>query len=147
MVTINTRKKFIEISTKEKSYTLPFALLRLKPTSANPIVDIYVDSELGNEGITYSVKSGEEDSLHLDDFLEYHRDPDYVRRDLLYKLSLEAQKAVTDAEISISELARRLETSRAQINRLLEPSNYQKTIDQVMKVLSVLGRRIEVQVA
>ncbi len=146
-VNVNLRRKVLEIETAKGSYSLPFGMLRLKPTKSNRISEIYVDPELGKEAVTYVLESGDEDSIHLDDFLEYNKDPEYIRKMLLYNLTIEAQKAVDETEISVSELARRLNTSRAYINKVLDSANHQKTIDQLTKVLSVLGKRVELKVA
>lgn len=72
-VSINNRKKCIEIETAKETFTLPFSKLRLRPSLKNRVTKICVDSELGNEGITYLLSSGEEDSIHIDAFIDYNK--------------------------------------------------------------------------
>ena len=88
----DNRKKAFEVATHEKAYWFPFAKLRLRPTPANPVKSVRVDDELGNEAFTYELQSGEEGTVHIDQVLDYNRDPRYMRDLLLYKLTLAAQK-------------------------------------------------------
>lgn len=44
--------------------------------------------------------------------------------------------------ISKTELARRLETSRSQIDRILDPENQSITLTSLMKAAALLGRRL-----
>ena len=57
---------------------------------------------------------------------------------LLYKLTIEAQTRIETTPLSKRELARRLETSLTQIYRLLDQTNYRKSVDQVLGLLRVL---------
>ena len=138
-VTFNNRKKTFEVTTSAETYTFPFANLAEKPSSKNPIIDLYIDHELGNEAFTYRLKHNEEETIHIDDVLEYNRDPKYMRDLLLYKLTLCAQESIRTSGISKRELIRRLKTSPAQLYRLLDQTNYRKTIDNLLALLSVLN--------
>lgn len=57
---------------------------------------------------------------------------------LLYKLTIEAQARMESTPLSKRELARRLKTSLTQIYRLLDQTNYRKSVDQVLGLLRVL---------
>ncbi len=138
-VRVNNRKKCIEISTQKGRLGLPFSRLRVKPTSRDRISEIYVDRDLGFRGITYALHSGKEDSLQLDAFLDYNKDPDLMRNIALHKLSIEAGKALRASGLSKHEVIRQLKTSPSQLYRLLDPSNYRKSIDEMLRLLSVLG--------
>lgn len=142
-VTINNRKKSIEIETRKGILNLPFARLRVKPTARNRITEIYVDPELGRKAVTYRLASGREDSVHLDAFLDYNRDPEFLRKITLHKLTLEAVKAMDASRLSKQEVIRRLKTSPSQLYRLLDPSNQRKSMDEMLRLLSVLGLNIE----
>ena len=142
-VTINNRKKTVEIDTRKGIFGLPFAKLRVKPTANNRIAEIYIDPELGRRAITYRLASGGEDSVHIDAFLDYNRDPDFLRKVTLHKLSLEASKAMKASGLSKHEVVRRLKTSPSQLYRLLDPSNHRKSIDEMLRLLSVLGCKVE----
>lgn len=142
-VRINNRKKNIEIQTHKGVLSLPFAQLRVKPTAENKIAEIYVDPELGRRAITYRLSSGQEDSVHLDAFLDYNRDPEFLRRITLHKLTIEAIKAMKASGLSKQEVIRRLRTSPSQFYRLLDSSNESKSVDEMLRLLSVLGCNVE----
>ncbi|HAR42396.1 MAG TPA: hypothetical protein DCS07_07150 [Bdellovibrionales bacterium] len=145
-VIINSRKRCFEIETARGILTLPFARLDLKPSLKDKIKAAYVDSELGNEAITYIMSSGKEDSIHLDVFLHYNRDPDYHREITLHKLTVDAITQIKRSGISKHEIVRRLKTSPSQLYRLLDPANYKKSVDEMMRLLAVLGYRVDMTV-
>jgi hypothetical protein len=97
-----------------------------------------VDDELGREGFTYVLASGKEGSVHIDHVLEYNQDPAYMRDLLLYKLTVEVQERVEASPLSKRELIRRLGTSATQFYRLLDQTNYRKSVDQLLSLLQIL---------
>jgi hypothetical protein len=52
---------------------------------------------------------------------------------------------VAKSGLSKHELVRRLKTSPSQLYRLLDPANYTKSMDEMCRLLAVLGYRLEVQ--
>ncbi len=142
-VSQNNRKKAFEVATYGKNYLFPYAKLEVPPSRENPITRVYVDKELDNEAVTYELKSGEEGTVHIDQILEYNGDPRYMRDLLLYKLTLAAQDRVKNSSLSKRELIRRLGTSPAQFYRLLDQTNYKKSIDQLMALLHVLDCEVD----
>ena len=70
----------------------------------------FVDRELGSEGFSFVLRSGREGTVHVEQVLEYNRDPGHLRDQLLYALTLEAQKRVKASALSRRELIRRLGT-------------------------------------
>lgn len=145
-VSANNHKKCFEIETAKGKLSLPFSKAGLAPTLKNPISDLFVDKELANQGITYKLASGAENSIPLDAFLDYNADPDYLAKQLLHQLTLDVLDKSKTAKVSRRELARRLSTSPAQLYRLLDPANYSKTLDQMVKLLSVLGYEVEYKI-
>ena len=137
-VKLNNRKKTLEIDTRKGHMILPFSKLHLVPTPKNRIKSVFVDKEMGREAITYTLRSGQEDTVPLDAFLEYNRDPEYFRKLFLYKLTLKSDLAVKKSKLGVREIARKLNTSPAQLYRLLDTANYSKTIDQMVKLLTCL---------
>jgi len=126
-----------------RTHVFPYAKLEVRPTPANKVVDAYADKELGGEAFSYSLESGEEGTVHLDQVLEYNQDPAHMRDLLLYKLTLEAQRRVARSALSRRELIRRLRTSPAQFYRLLDQTNYKKSIDQLLHLLRILDCDID----
>ena len=145
-VRVNNRKKAIEIETPKGWLALPFSKLEIAPTAKNKVTDLYVDKELASKAITYTLASGDEASVHLDAFLDYNKDPDFLRDLVLHKLTVEAVHLMKKSTLSKQEVIRRLRTSPSQLYRLLDPTNYRKSVDEMLKLLSVLGYRIEWQI-
>jgi hypothetical protein len=104
----------------------------------DPVIEIYVDKELGREGFTYVLQSGKQGTVHVEQVLEYNEDPGYLRDALLYRLTLEAQKRIKSSSLSKREIIRRLGTSASQLYRLLDQANNRKSIDQLLSLLHVL---------
>jgi hypothetical protein len=142
-VSHDNRKKAFEVATRSKTYWFPYAKVPLQPSRENPIKRVYVDEELGHEAFTYELASGEEATVHIDHVLDYNRDPRYLSDLLLYKLTLVARERVNSSGLSKRELVRRLGTSAAQLYRLLDPTNYAKSIDQLVALLSVLDCEVD----
>ena len=84
------------------------------------------------------VGSDFEDLLAEDGILEECR-----ANAIKFMLSRELEKTMSDQNISKSEMARRLHTSRTGIDRLLDPENTSVTLNSLAKVATILGKRIE----
>jgi len=145
-VASNNRKRAFRIRTEEGEYDFPHAKLTTPPTPEDPVVEVYADEELGNEAFTYRLKSGAEDTVHMDAVLEYNEDPAYVNEVLLHHLTVEARKALKDSGLSKREVIRTLGTSAGQLYRLLDPANSSKSVGQMVALLHVLGRDVDVVV-
>ncbi len=145
-VTANNRRKAFHVTLPGKRLAFPFARLEVRPTSEDPIRKVSVDPELGAEGFTYVLKSGREGSVHLDEVLDYNRDPDYLRDLLLYRLTLEAQNRIRASRLAKREIIRRLGTSPTQLYRLLDQTNYRKSVDQLLRLLQVLDCDVQLVV-
>jgi hypothetical protein len=142
----NNRRKAFEVKTSKKTFLLPYSQVAPQPTAADPILRIFVDQELGGEAFTYVLKSGREGTVHIEQVLEYNQDPDFLRDALLYKLTIEAQRRVAASPLSKREITRRLETSPAQLQRLLDQTNYRKSVDKLLSLLNVLGCDVDLLV-
>jgi hypothetical protein len=142
----NNRKKAFEVTTSTKQYCFPYAQLTVRPSCQDPVKRVYVDKELGYEGFTFELASGIQETVHVDYVLEYNRDPGYMRNQLLYRLTLVAQERVKGSSLSKRELIRRLGTSPAQFYRLLDQTNYTKSIGQLLNLLSILECEVDLVV-
>ena len=107
---------------------------------------MFVDEEAGREAFTYVLHSGRTGTVHVEQVLEYNRDPTYLRDLLLYQLTREAQKRVAKSPLSKREIIRRLGTSAAQLYRLLDQTNYRKSVDQMLALLQVLNCDVDLVV-
>jgi hypothetical protein len=142
----NNRRKAFEVKTHAKSLFFPYAKADPCPTADDPVEEVRVDKELGREAFVYVLKSGVEGTIHIDQVLEYNQDPGYLRDLLLYRLTLEAQKRVEESALPKREIIRRLGTSAAQFYRLLDQTNYRKSVDQVLNLLHVLDCDVDLVV-
>lgn len=145
-VKFNNRKKAFEVKTYSKTYAFPYAKADPQPEASDPIARVVVDKELGREGFVYTLKSGKDGTIHIEQVLEYNQDPGYLRDLLLYRLTIEAQKRIEESPLSKREVIRRLGTSAAQLYRLLDQTNYKKSVDQVLNLLHVLDCDIDLVV-
>ena len=145
-VTHNNRRKAFQVKTRTKTFWYPYAKLDVQPKSDDKIVEVYVDKELGREGFTYVLESGQEGTVHVDQILEYNEDPRYLGDMLLYKLTIEAQKRLETSPLSKREIIRRLGTSATQFYRLLDQTNYTKSLGQLLALLHILDCDVDLVV-
>lgn len=134
----NNRKRAFEVTTWNQQLLFPYSKADPPPTTSHRIIEVAVDEELGREGFTYSLASGREGSVHIEQVLEYNQDPRYLRDRLLYRLTIEARKRVKQSSLLKRELIRRLGTSPAQFYRLLDPANCRKSVDRILFLLHAL---------
>jgi hypothetical protein len=145
-VTHNNRKKIFEVRSATKKLVFPFSSAAPAPTTQDPLTELSVDAEAGREAFTYVLHSGRTGTVHIEQVLEYNQDPSYLRDLLLYRLTLEAQKRIAESPLSRREIVRRLGTSAAQLYRLLDQTNYRKSVDQVLALLQVLNCEVDLVV-
>ncbi len=142
----NNRKKAFEVRTSTKKLVFPFSKADPTPTIHDPITKLFVDPEADREAFTYVLHSGRSGTVHVEQVLEYNQDPTYLRDLLLYRLTLEAQKRIAQSPLSKREIVRRLGTSAAQLYRLLDQTNYRKSVDQLLALLQVLNCDVDLVV-
>ena len=145
-VKANNHRRAFEVESPKGAMSLPYARCELVPTPDDPIRTLYIDPELGDTGFTYELASGAQGSVLLEQFLDYNEDPDYLRDMLLYRLSLEAQRLVESSPLAKREIIRRMGTSAAQFYRLLDQTNYRKSLDSMFALLTVLGCDVDIVV-
>ena len=145
-VSPNNRKKAFEVKTASKTFQFPYSKSDPKPSVSDPIARVVVDKELAREAFTYVLGSGKEGTVHIEQVLEYNQDPNYMRDMLLYRLTIEVQKRVEASPLSKREITRRLGTSATQFYRLLDQTNYRKSIDQLLALLHILDCDVDLVV-
>jgi hypothetical protein len=145
-VTANGRCRAFEVGVHGHVYSFPYARCEPRPGRTDPVAEVFIDPELANEAFTFRLRSGAEGAVHLEQVLDYNRDPSYLRDMLVYRLTLEAQRRTEASQLSKRELIRRLGTSPAQLYRLLDQTNSAKSVDQLLRLLSVLGCEVDLVV-
>ena len=62
-------------------------------------------------------------------------------------LSRQVEAAMKEKGLSKAEMARRMHTSRAALNRLLDPQNGSVTLNTLQKAATVIGREVRLELA
>jgi hypothetical protein len=145
-VELNNHKRAFEVSIERGVLTFPYAKAEPAPTPEDPVVDARVDEDSGGKYFTYTLASGLQSFVHVEQVLEYNRDPDYMRDMLVVRLTLEARERIGESQLSRREIIRRLGTSPAQFYRLLDPSNYSKSVDAMLSLFHALDCDVDVLV-
>ena len=142
----NNRKKAFEIRDSRKSFVFTYSKANPRPTVRDPVRRVFVDDEVARVGFTYVLESGQTGTVHVEQVLEYNQDPDHMRNLLIYRLTLEAQRRMDASPLSKREIIRRLGTSAAQLYRLLDQTNYRKSVDRMLSLLQVLDCEVDLVV-
>ncbi len=145
-VAANNRRHLFEVRTRRQDFVFPYAKADPAPSAGDRIAEVFVDPELGREAFTFRLASGAEGSVHIDAVLEYNEDPSYMADLALYRLTQEAQARFEKSGLSTREVARSLGTSPTQLYRLLDPTNYTKSLRQLMALLYLLGCDVDVEI-
>jgi antitoxin HicB len=84
----------------------------------------------------------------LDEFL----DEEGIREEVTARaikrvIALQLQQAMSENKLSKARMAEMMETSRAQLARILDPEEYNVTLDTLARAAKVLGRRLSVELS
>ncbi len=84
----------------------------------------------------------------FDDFLKEDGIYDDVQNAAIKKvLSAKLEAAMFDQNISKTDMAKRLKTSRSQLDRLLDPDNETITLQTASRAAAVLGMTLEINLS
>ena len=133
------KKRAFIVQVGAKSYEVPFSAFSVSPTKRDPLTSVSVDKDLGGMGFTFRLRSGAEETMLLDQVLDMHHDPEVARKRTLYELTCLAQETVRRSNLTKRAISRRLSCTPTHLYLLLDQTFYSKTIDQMVKLLSVLG--------
>ena len=65
-----------------------------------------------------------------------------VKRVLAWQL----EQAMEKEQLSKNQMAKRMKTSRSQLDRILDPDNPKIQLDTIMKAANVLGRELRLEI-
>ncbi len=83
----------------------------------------------------------------FDDFLKEEGVFDEVQaRALKRALAEQIEESMHAAKLTKLDMARRMATSRSQLDRVLDPSNTSVQLDTLIKAASALGKEIEIKI-
>ena len=140
------RKKAFVVHLGQRKLLYPFALLTPRPSISDRMVRSFGDEKLGQEAIWYVLQSGKQGLLSAEQVLTFYREPSDVKAMVLWQLTLAAMEHIQHTGLSRRQILRRMRTSSAQLDRILDASNMRKTVDGVLALLEVLGYEVEVTV-
>ena len=60
-------------------------------------------------------------------------------------LARQVQAAMADGDLTKAEMARRMQTSRSQLDRLLDPDNDSVTLLTLQKAAAAIGRQVRLE--
>jgi len=84
-------------------------------------------------------------------FEDFLREDDQLEAATAYAvkriLAWQIEKAMKRAKLPKSQLAARMGTSRAQLDRLLDPDNPSVTLDSLVRIATALGKRLRIDLA
>ena len=145
-VRANNRRRAFEVTCERGEFIFPYREADPRPGRDDPIVELFIDPELASEGFSYVLASGADGCALLDWVFDYNEEPGYMRDLLLYNLTVQAMKRLENTRLSRREIIRRLGTSPAQFYRLIDPTNYRKSVDKMLSLLQVLGCEVDLVV-
>ena len=83
----------------------------------------------------------------FDDFLKEEGIFEEVQaRALKRALAEQIEESMQAAKLTKLDMARRMATSRSQLDRVLDPSNISVQLDTLIKAASALGKEIEIKI-
>lgn len=84
----------------------------------------------------------------FDDFLEEEGIREEVQAQALKEvLAWQLEQAMNTEKLTKTAMAKRMETSRAQLDRLLDPKNTSVTLHTLQKAAAVVGRKLRLELA
>ena len=97
-----------------------------------------------------STKQGKKANPHrgssLDEFLEQEGILEEITAKAAKKaLAWQFAQAMKEQNVTKAALARRMKTSRAQLDRLLDPENQSVTLKTLVRAAEILGMRIQIE--
>lgn len=144
----NYKKNVLEVALREGSkiskYSLPFAVFRDHKIGAeNKFKEILVDPELGGQGASFVLDDGSKGDFPADLVL-YYCDPAYDWSPV-NQLKKSLKDKLKASKLSMRVLADALNTSPAQVMRLLEQNKVSKQLMQLFQLAELAGYHIEFQ--
>jgi uncharacterized membrane protein len=140
-ITFNNRKKqFTCTYTTGKRIILHYGQLGIHQT----LVNAWVDRETRNRSIGIELADGVIDYIPFDQPLALVKDPEFLLRTHIEVLTARIKQELKKQKISKRYLAKSLETSDNQVQRLLNPNILNKNLEQLYKVASILRLEFEI---
>jgi hypothetical protein len=147
-ITPNYRKRVLEIVLREgrilSRYNIPFAVFTgMKIGPNNRFASITIDADLAQQGATFVLEDGTRGDFPAD-FVLYYSDPTY-QWSPTNQLKRALKSKISDSKLSLRVLADALNTSSAQVVRLLQENRASKQFLQLSKLAQIARYNIEIK--
>jgi len=146
-ITPNYRKRVLEVVLREgrilNRYNLPFAVFTgMKIGPGNRFASIAIENDLAEQGASFVLEDGTRGDFPAD-FVLYYSDPTY-QWSPINQLKRALKSKIADSKLSVRVLADALNTSPAQVVRLLKENQASKQFLQLSKLAQIAGYNIEI---
>ena len=142
-VKFSNRTKEVDVTyTSGKSVTVHYGSLGISKN----IRDIKIDKETGRKSLAIEYSDGTFDFLPYDQPLFIVRDPEYMLQNHMENIIAQIKEVLFKKGISKKFLARQLQTSDNQIQRLLNPNIVNKNLTQLYKLASLVNLEFEIDI-
>ena len=119
-------------------------MIILKTNALSAMMPGGMDEVVGNRGVTETERGRIGSSL--EDFLKEDGIFEEVQAQALKEvIAWQIGQAMKAGGITKSAMAKQMDTSRAQLDRLLDPSNTSVTLHTLQKAAAVVGRRLRLE--
>ncbi len=136
----SNKRRELEITySSGKTLTIHFGALGI----VRNLKEVWVDTETKGRSLGIEYMDGDIDYLPYDQPLHITKDPEYLLQNHIENIIAQIREELENRKISKKYLARQLETSDNQIQRLLNPGILNKNLTQLYKLAHVLGLQFE----
>ncbi len=140
-VIFNNRKKVFNLTyTSGLEVECPYSALAIK----KKVVEAGPDPEVGYHSFYFKLEDEYIGYVPFDQPLHIVKNPDYLRAEAVNRMTHEVKDMYEKKNISKREIARRMNTSVTQINRLLDINNFDKDISRLIQMAAVLGHEFQI---
>ncbi len=142
-VSFSNKKKEIAIKySSRKSIIIHYGHLGINQN----IKEIWIDKETRGKSLAIELADGTIDYLPYDQPLYIVKDPEYMLQLHIENIIAQIKEELNKKTISKKYLARQLQTSDNQVQRLLNPNILNKNLVQLYKLASLIGLKFEMHV-
>jgi DNA-binding Xre family transcriptional regulator len=136
----SNKRRELEITySSGKTLTIHFGAIGIVKNLAN----VWVDNVTKGRSLGIEFMDGSVDYLPYDQPLHIAKDPEYLLQNHIVNIIAQIKEELAERKISKKYLARQLETSDNQIQRLLNPEILNKNLTQLYKLANLLGLQFE----
>ena len=136
----NKKKEIEVIYSSGKKIVIHFGSLGLSQN----VKRVWVDKETGGRSLGVEFSDGSVDYMPYDQPLAIVQDPEFMLQNQIENVIAQIREVISKKNISLAYLARQLETSDNQIQRLLNPNILNKNLTQLYKLAALLELQFEI---